>query len=68
MPYTLFQKSARELRHDLAETPDSIQHLCLACTVDKPTGGFKDPTHQYALAVGCEYHFKDEFVYSDSFA
>ena len=45
-----------------------MQYLCLACTVDKPTGGFKDPTQQYALALGCEYRFKDEFVYSDNFA
>lgn len=51
----------------LAETPDGVQYLCVACTVDKPTGGFKDPTQQYALALGCEYRYKDQFVYSDSF-
>lgn len=61
-------ESPGKIIRQLAETPDGIQYLCLACTVDKPTGGFKDPTQQYALALGCEYRFKDEFVYSDSFA
>lgn len=62
-----FESPGRIIRQ-LAETPDGVQYLCLACTVDKPTGGFKDPTQQYALALGCEYRFKDEFVYSDNFA
>ena len=45
-----------------------MRYLCLACTVDKPTGGYKDPTQQYALALGCEIKFKDDFVYSDTLA
>lgn len=62
-----FETPGRIIRQ-LAETPDGVRYLCLACTVDKPTGGFKDPIQQYALALGCEIKFKDEFVYSDTLA
>ena len=57
-----------QIIRQLAETPDGVRYLCLACTVDKPTGGYKDPTQQYALALGCEIKFKDDFVYSDTLA
>jgi predicted transcriptional regulator/transcriptional regulator with XRE-family HTH domain len=59
-----FETPGRIIRQ-LAETPDGVRYLCLACTVDKPTGGYNDPTQQYALALGCEIKFKDDFVYSD---
>ena len=55
-----------QIIRQLAETPDGVRYLCLACTVDKPTGGYKDPKQQYALALGCEIKFKDDFVYSDT--
>ncbi len=61
-------ESPGQIIRQLAETPDGTQYLCLACTIDKPTGGFKDPLQQYAIAVGCEYKFKNEFVYSDGLA
>jgi len=57
-----------QIIRQLAETPDGVRYLCLACTVDKPTGGYKDPKQQYALALGCEIKFKDDFVYSDTLA
>lgn len=57
-----------QIIRQLAETPDGVRYLCLACTVDKPTGGYKDPTQQYALALGCEIKFADDFVYSDTLA
>ena len=47
----------------LAETPDGEQYLCFATTVDKPSGGFKDPNRRYALALGCEVKYIDQFVY-----
>lgn len=61
-------ESPGQIIRQLAETPDGVRYLCLACTVDKPTGGYKDPTQQYALALGCEFRYKDEFVYSDNLA
>ena len=61
-------ESPGQIIRQLAETPDGTRYLCIACTVDKPTGGFKDPLQQYALAVGVEYKYKDEFVYSDGLA
>ena len=57
-----------QIIRQLAETPDGVRYLCLACTVDKQTGGFNDPKQQYALALGCEIKFKDSFVYSDTLA
>lgn len=57
-----------QIIRQLAETPDGVRYLCLACTVDKHTGGFNDPKQQYALALGCEIKFKDDFVYSDTLA
>ncbi len=57
-----------QIIRQLAETPDGVRYLCLACTVDKPTGGYNDPKQQYALALGCEIRFKDDFVYSDRLA
>jgi len=56
-------ESPGQMVRQLAETPDGEQYLCVACTVDKPSGGFKDPNRRYALAIGCEVKYIDQFVY-----
>jgi len=56
-------ESPGQLIRQLAETPDGEQYLCVACTVDKPSGGYKDPNRRYALALGCEVKYIDQFVY-----
>jgi len=56
-------ESPGQMIRQLAETPDGEQYLCIACTVDKPSGGFKDPNRRYALALGCEVKYIDQFVY-----
>lgn len=58
-------ESPGEIIRQLAETPDGERYLCLACTVDKSMGGYKDPTRHYALALGCEVRYMDQFVYSE---
>ncbi len=56
-------ESPGQMIRQLAETPDGEQYLCFATTVDKPSGGFKDPNRRYALALGCEVKYIDQFVY-----
>lgn len=56
-------ESPGQMIRQLAETPDGEQYLCIATTVDKPSGGFKDPNRRYALALGCEVKYIDQFVY-----
>lgn len=58
-------ESPGEIIRQLAETPDGERYLCLACTVDKSMGGYKDPTRHYALALGCEVRYIDQFVYGE---
>ena len=48
-----FETPGRFLRQ-LAETPDGVRYLCLATAVSKPSGGWRDPVQNYALALGCE--------------
>ncbi|MFK0382317.1 short-chain fatty acyl-CoA regulator family protein [Agrobacterium sp. NPDC090273] len=49
----------------LAETPDGVRYLCLAVQVNKGLAGFKATQTPYALALGCEISYSDEFVYAD---
>lgn len=56
-------ESPGQMIRQLAETPDGERYLCFATTVDKPSGGFKDPNRRYALALGCEVKYIDQFVY-----
>lgn len=58
-------ESPGEIIRQLAETPDGERYLCLACTVDKSMGGYKDPSRHYVLALGCEVRYMDQFVYSE---
>ncbi len=56
-------ESPGQFIRQLAETPDGERYLCVATTVDKPSGGFTDPNRRYALALGCEVKYIDQFVY-----
>lgn len=59
-----FETPDRIIRQ-LAETPDGARYLCLATTVSKRSGGFRDPTQRFALALGCELRHSGAFVYAD---
>jgi len=62
--HSAFETPNRIIRQ-LAETPDGIRYLCLATTVSKPGGGFREPVQRYALALGCEVRHAPELVYAD---
>lgn len=59
-----FEMPGRIIRQ-LAETPDGVRYLCLATQVNKGVGGFRTSQPSYALAVGCEISYADQFVYAD---
>ncbi|NTB95501.1 DUF2083 domain-containing protein [Agrobacterium tumefaciens] len=59
-----FETPGRIIRQ-LAETPDGVRYLCLAVQVDKGLAGFKAPRTRYALALGCEISYSEEFIYAD---
>ncbi len=49
----------------LAETADGVRYLCIATQVTKGDRGFHTPRQHYALALGCEISYADQFVYAD---
>ncbi|MNT67105.1 hypothetical protein D3C72_2052220 [compost metagenome] len=59
-----FEAPGRIIRQ-LAETPDGVRYLCLAMQVNKGTLGFRAAQPRYALALGCEISYADQFVYAD---
>lgn len=59
-----FETPSRFLRQ-LAETPDGVRYISLACDVSKPGGSFKAPTRRYAIALGCEISHADAVIYAD---
>lgn len=58
-------ESQGQIISQLAETPDNVRYLCLALTVNKAAGGHGDPVQSYALALGCEIKYMEQFVYGD---
>ncbi|MFO7759174.1 MAG: short-chain fatty acyl-CoA regulator family protein [Roseovarius sp.] len=59
-----FETPGRFLRQ-LAETPDGVRYLSLACDVSKPGGSFGAPVRRFAIALGCEVRHADDLVYAD---
>ena len=59
-----FEIPGRILRQ-LAETPDGVRYLSLAVQVSKGGRGFRASQQHYALALGCEISYADNFVYAD---
>ena len=60
-----FETPGRFLRQ-LAETPDGVRYISLACEVSKSGGSFGAPTPRFAIALGCEIRHADELVYTDT--
>jgi predicted transcriptional regulator/transcriptional regulator with XRE-family HTH domain len=60
-----FEASGRIIRQ-LAQTPDGVGYLCIAVQVTKGGRGFHSSRQQYALALGCEISYADQFVYADN--
>ena len=59
-----FETPGRFLRQ-LAETPDGLRYISLACDVSKPGGSFQAPVRRYAIALGCEVAHAAQLVYAD---
>ena len=60
-----FETPGRFLRQ-LAETPDGVRYISLACEVSKPSGSYGAPVPRFAIALGCEIHHADQLVYTDT--
>jgi hypothetical protein len=59
-----FESPGRIIRQ-LAETPDGARYLCVATEIVKGNAGFAAPRQRYAIALGCEISFANDFVYAD---
>lgn len=59
-----FETPGRFLRQ-LAETPDGVRYISLACDVSKPGGSFGAPVRRFAIALGCEVKHAGDLVYGD---
>jgi predicted transcriptional regulator/transcriptional regulator with XRE-family HTH domain len=53
------------INRQLAETPDGVRYLCLSMQISKGGRGFRQSQQHYALALGCEISYADNFVYAD---
>ncbi|MDF1871434.1 short-chain fatty acyl-CoA regulator family protein [Vannielia sp.] len=49
----------------LAETPDGVRYINLACDVSKPGSSFHAPVRRYAIALGCEVTHAEALVFAD---
>lgn len=59
-----FETPGRFLRQ-LAETPDGVRYISVACDVSKSGGHFGAPVRRFALALGCEVRHAGALVYAD---
>lgn len=60
-----FETPGRFLRQ-LAETPDGVRYISLACDVSKSGGSFGAPVRRFAIALGCEVKHAEALVYADN--
>lgn len=58
-------ESPGRISRQLAETPDGARYLCLSMQVSRGGRGFRQPQQHYALALGCEISYAENFVYAD---
>ncbi|MBO9466173.1 Helix-turn-helix domain protein [Pelagimonas phthalicica] len=59
-----FENPGQFLRQ-LAETPDGVRYISLACDVSKTGGHFGAPMRRYAIALGCDVRHAAALVYAD---
>ncbi|NGO54669.1 helix-turn-helix domain-containing protein [Allomesorhizobium camelthorni] len=59
-----FETPGRIIRQ-LAQTPDGARYLSIATEIAKGSGGFNAPQRRYAIALGCEVAYAQDFVYAD---
>lgn len=49
----------------LAETPDGVRYVSMAKGLVKPSGSYARPSRRYAVALGCEVEYAQNFIYGD---
>lgn len=49
----------------VAEMPDGVRYLCVARSIVKPSGSFRQPSRRYVLGFGCELMHAEELIYGD---
>ena len=52
-------------RNQLARMPDGAVYFCLARTVQRASGGYKQPHVVHSIGIGCEVSHAREMVYAD---
>lgn len=53
------------IRTQLARLPDGTTFFCIARTVAKPSGGFRDPQTMLSIGLGCDAAHARDIVYAD---
>lgn len=48
-----------------AETADGVQYVTMAKGLVKPSGSFTRSPRRYAVTLGCEAQYADDFIYAD---
>ena len=49
----------------VAEMPGGSRFFCLARSITKPGGGYREPETRYVIGIGCDLSYAEELVYSD---
>ncbi len=61
--YDAFSHPGRILTQ-VAEMPDGRAYLWIARTVERARGGYRSPTRQFAIGLGCDLRHAERLVYS----
>lgn len=59
-----FETPNRIIRQ-LAETPDGTRYICIAIETSTRPASYRQPVRRFALAMGCEIKYADQFIYAD---
>ncbi len=57
--------SPGRIQVQIAELPGGGRFLCVARTVTKPAGGYRQPQNVCAVAIGCDIAYAPDLVYAD---
>ena len=55
------------IRTQIARLPDGATFFCIARTLTKESGGYREPHSQLAIGIGCELGHAREVVYADGY-
>ncbi len=49
----------------IAEMPGGSRFFCLARSIAKPGGGYREPETRFVIGIGCDLSYAEELVYSE---